>query len=675
MKTRSMPHIAIYTRVSSEEQVSEGFSLETQRLQCVAKLDEIYGENLYEAQVFSDEGVSGKLGLYDPAKPKKRYRPELTRLKHALDLGEFDAVCIYGLDRLSRNYSLLPKLIEDVFSDGSVELLSVREGGMECVTPTGRAMAQLLNASNALLCDIGSQVVKDASFRRRKEGYPIRAPMGWKWKAEKDANGRRGIEPDPEKLETVKFIISEFLAGKGARTIAKELMGRGIKTAKGTERWYKKLVVDIILQPQHYGLIHIGNGEHVKGTHYESRFFDPEDFEEVKRLLKQRTSEPAQFDTHPEYLVGGLVECKHCHVKMRGRRGRGRRRVHACQAEAWQQQPGCTRNSIRADWVEREVLEHIHSFLNQPQLLKAARKEALGLVGREGKRLQEDKRRLEDEIAKLHRKSLRWSERLNDEEITIEEYRQYKDELLRQQDEAAVALAEVQRQLESSARGSEDWAAIEQALSDMERLWEQLTPAERKQILREVIERVSVGKLEDGSFEIRVKPRFGPEHLVHVPSLRGQTLSKRQMEAYWLLAQGMTRKQVAKRLGQTVGGLNCTLMAGRKRLGAASVQEAIEQGGEIIEPYVKWLDLQGREQRLPGRGPQWPQFTIEERNVLMALAEDAKGPEIAERLGIKPSTVYVHLHNMREKVGAGTNKQLLEFAKEAGMLAEAALMR
>jgi DNA-binding CsgD family transcriptional regulator len=148
-------------------------------------------------------------------------------------------------------------------------------------------------------------------------------------------------------------------------------------------------------------------------------------------------------------------------------------------------------------------------------------------------------------------------------------------------------------------------------------------------------------------------------------------MTKRQMEAYWLLGQGLTRKRVAKQLGQTTNGLNCTFVSGRRRLGAATVEEALEQSREVIKPYVKWLDLEGREQRREGYGGQWPQFTPEETKVLAALAEDLKGPQIAERLVTKPSTIYVHLHNMREKVGAGTNKQLLDFAKEAGLIAQA----
>jgi site-specific DNA recombinase len=671
METARRPRIAIYTRVSSEEQAAEGFSLEDQRAHCLAKLDALYGENLYACELFSDEGISGKLGLYDPAKPKKRFRPDLTRLKDALDRGQFDAVCIYGLDRLSRNYSLLPKLIEDVFGDGSVKLISVREVGIDLETPTGRAMAQLLNTSNALICDIGGQICKDASLRRRSAGYPIRAPLGWRWKADKDPNGRRGIEPDPERAADVKFIISEALSGKGARTIEKELLRRGIKTAQGTDRWYKKLVVDILLQPQHYGLVHIGNGEHVRGAHYEDRFFDPEDFETTRRLLAERTGEPVQFESRPEHLLAGMIDCDACHTKMRARQAQGRHSYYICHCDPAQEQLGCRGNSLRTDWADREVLEHIHTFLAQPSVLAEARKQAAGMAGQDRKRLDGDRRRLQSQIEKTHEAALRWSRRYNEEEdISRETFRQLDQQYQSELAEAQEALAHVERQLSDAATDTDDWSAIEQALSDMRTLWEQLTPPERKQVLREIIDRVSLRKLEDGSSEIRIKPRFAPEHLVLVPSLRGQVLTKRQMEALWLLGQNPGRKWVAKQLGQTVQGLNCTIRAARRRLEAATVEEAIERGREIITPYAKWLDLQGRAQRLEGRAGQ-PKFTAQETRVLQALGEGLNGPQIAQQLRMQPNTLYVHFHNMREKVGAGTNKQLLDFAKRAGLMPQA----
>ena len=174
MPEPKLPRIAIYVRVSTDEQAREGFSLQDQELQCRQRLDEIYGKNLYEAVLFPDDGFSGRLGLYDPAKPSKAHRPALSRLKQALDAGELDAVCIHRLDRLSRSYSLLPQLIEEVFGNGDIALISVREFGMDVTTPTGRAIAQLLNTSNALYAEIGGQNVRDASLLRRRSGYPIK---------------------------------------------------------------------------------------------------------------------------------------------------------------------------------------------------------------------------------------------------------------------------------------------------------------------------------------------------------------------------------------------------------------------------------------------------------------------------------------------------------------------
>lgn len=671
MPMPSLPRIAIYTRVSSEEQVQGGFSLDQQEDACRTRLDEKYGRNLYEAVVFSDEGVSGKHGLYDPAKPRKPYRKALTRLKDGLDRGEFDAMCVYGLDRLSRSYSLLPKLIEEVFSIGDVELISVREIGVDVTTPTGRALAQLLNTSNALICDIGGQIVKDAKLRRRKLGYPMKKALGWRWKADLDPNGRRGIERHPDEAATVVFAIEEFVAGKGTRTIAKEMRERGFKTAGGSDRWYKKLVQDILVQPLHYGLIRVSEEEYIDGVHVAERYFEREVFDRVRQMLADRTPDPPHYDSHPEYLLGGLITCGHCGVKLRGRRGQGRHRVYTCQAEPWQQQPECSRNLCRADWVEREAMEHLRGFLEAPKLLAEAREQARKLLGREGEQLQAERKRLEQGLAKQRKRASHWYKLLCDEAIKPEEFREHKQEIDEETGRLQARLREVEVQLADTPDLAAQQAAVERALGDLGALWEQMTAEERKLLLREALERVELRVAEGGGSEVRIRPYLLPEEVRLIPSLRGQFLTKRQMEALWLLGQELSRKEVARQLGQSVGGVNATLSKAKLHLGAESAEAAAAQVRELLRPYLRWLDLEGREKRLRRTEPRWPTLTAEERKVLEALAAGLKGPEIAERLGMSPNTVYVHLHHMRPKLGAANNQQLLKFATEAGLLAGA----
>lgn len=565
----------------------------------------------------------------------------------------------------------MPKLIEDVFGDGSVKLISVREVGIDLETPTGRAMAQLLNTSNALICDIGSQICKDALQRRRKAGYPVQPPMGWRWKAEKNPNGRRGIEPNPEKAEVVKFIIRELLSARGGRVVARELMARGIKTARGMPHWYKNIVLAIAQQPHHYGLVHVGDGECVRGAHFDQRFFEPEDLDRVKQLIKRRAAEPLQLESQPDFLLGGKADCDYCGAKMRSRRGQGRFRIYACQAETWQQTEHCQGNSCRADWAEQEVEEHIRSYLARPDVIREARRQAGVLLSQDHDQSRRKQRRLESEIEKLRQDALRWAKRLNDEDITVEEFREYKQELEQSREVAQAALRAVGAQLQEQGRGDRDWAEIERALADAASLWDQMTAADRKRLVDEIIETVRIRRQPDGTIEVKVKPRLQPERIITIPSFRGQALTKRQMEALWLVGHGHTRKQAAKQLGVDVRAVSAALLNARHRLGMDTMPEAMENALPLIAPFVKWLDLEGRSNRKTGHGRRWPALTTEETRVLRLLAADNKGPAIARELGIEPSTVYVHLHNMRNKVGAGNNAQLLSFAKEAGLLAEA----
>jgi len=667
--SQQLPRIAIYVRVSSEEQAVEGFSLDTQREACLAKLDEIYGQNLYEYQVFAEEGVSGRLGLYDPQKPKRPYRPRLTQLKDELDQRHFDAVCVYGLDRLSRSYSLLPRLIEDVFGDGEVELISVREVGIDLTTPTGRAIAQLLNTSNALICDIGGQICKDAQLRRRREGYPMRKAFGWQWKPERDPNGRQGIEPHPQRADVVKDIINQFLAGSGTRTIVKRLLARGIKTAKGTDSWHRKLVTDILRQPLHYGLIRISEDEYVHGAHYDQRFFDPDVLERVKKMLKDRTAEgPDRGANHPEYLLSGVIFCGHCGDRMRGRRGQGRHRFYQCNGKTFMQTPQCQRNNVRADWVENEVLEHVRALLDDPDVLKQARREAKNMGQQQRKDLLRKNEQLEADLAKQNHRFIRWAEQLADGVITPVDYEVFRAELEKRKLALETELQTVEEELDAQTADDIDWDGLEAALTNMELLWESMSASERRELIQDIVERVDVSHTEDGGSELRIALRAGGVVDATLPPLRMKPLTWRQMAAFWLIGQGMTRKDAARQLGIGVNHFNNLLGHGRLSLGADTVDEAVEMAQPLIKPYLKWLELEGREQRSDGNGQQWPTLTPQEQQVLGGLADGLNGPQIAENLTKSPNTVYVQLHAIRDKLGAANNKQVLRFAREAGLL-------
>jgi len=332
------------------------------------------------------------------------------------------------------------------------------------------------------------------------------------------------------------------------------------------------------------------------------------------------------------------------------------------------QTPQCQRNNVRADWVENEVLEHVRGLLDDPDVLKQARHEAKNIGQQQRKDLLSRKDQIENELAREKTRFIRWAEQLADGVITPVDYEVFRAELEKRKLTLETELQTVEEELEAQTADDIDWDGLEAALTNVELLWESMSAPERRELIQDIVERVDVSHTEDGASELRIALRAGGVVDATLPPLRMNPLTWRQMAAFWLMGQGMTRKAAARQLGIGVNHFNNVLRHGRLCLGADSVDEAVEMAQPLIEPYLKWLELEGREQRSEGNGQQWPTLTPEEQQVLDGLAEGLNGPQIAEKLTKSPNTVYVQLHAIRDKLGAANNKQLLKFAREAGLL-------
>jgi DNA-binding CsgD family transcriptional regulator len=492
--------------------------------------------------------------------------------------------------------------------------------------------------------------------------------MGWRWKPEKGPDGRRGVEPDPAAAETVKLIVRMFLDGASTRGIARELMARGVPTAKGSWRWHRKLVVDTLRQPLHYGLVRVEGDRFVQAEHFAERHFDPTDLERVNDLLAGRTAEKRPFAMRPEYLLTGLVTCGHCGKPCRARQGRGRLRTYQCQSDECDRRPVCSRNNCRAEWVEPVALEHVRALVEHPVVHARARQEAEALFGEQRRSLSVQRDRLRANLEQNRDQAVRMMDMVTRDLATEAEYREFITDLRERRSAQEERLAEVEAQLAAESQGIASWQRIIEALQDVGQLWERMTAEERRDLLGEVVEQVEMTRTPEGGTDLQVRLRTGTIATTAIPDLRNQALTPRQMATVWLAGQGLDRSAIAARLGITPEHVNTLLCGARRRLGASSRPETIARGAEVARPYVPWLDLEGREQRVRRPEPSWPTATQEERRVLELIADGLNGPQVAERLEKSPNTVYVQLRNLRQKLGAANNTQLLRFAREAGML-------
>ncbi|HZG79805.1 MAG TPA: recombinase family protein, partial [Brevibacillus sp.] len=90
---------AVYIRVSTEDQVREGFSIAAQRERLLAYL---HSQGWELSDFYTDEGVSAK----------DLQRPELTRLLDDVRQNKMDVVLVYRLDRLTRSVLDLYQLLQ-----------------------------------------------------------------------------------------------------------------------------------------------------------------------------------------------------------------------------------------------------------------------------------------------------------------------------------------------------------------------------------------------------------------------------------------------------------------------------------------------------------------------------------------------------------------------------------
>ena len=279
--------VALYIRVSTQEQVQEGYSIDaqTERLQayCKAKDWIVFG-------TYTDAGFSGS----------NTKRPALQRLLSDVRAGLVDCVLVYKLDRLSRSQKDTLMLIEDEFLSRDVAFVSMSEN-FDTSTPLGRAMVGILSVFAQLEREQIKERMAMGRAERAKNGFFHGggcAPYGYTY-----SDGL--LHVDPVKAEIVKEVFDLFLRRTPITTIEGHL-------SKKYGRTLKDATVRSILSTRTYTGVISWEGKKYEGRH--EAIIDTATFEQAQRLLNDRRriaeSRPEPFK--PKYLLSGLLYCANC---------------------------------------------------------------------------------------------------------------------------------------------------------------------------------------------------------------------------------------------------------------------------------------------------------------------------------------------------------------------------
>ena len=217
---------AIYIRVSTDEQATNGLSMENQVAKCRGYC-ELYELSPYE--VITDAGKSGK----------DLKRPGIQRVLELCEAGEVEDVVVYDLSRLTRSTKDLLHLVEDVFNGNGVSFHSIREN-LDTRTPAGKLVLTILGAVNQMAREEISVKTKDALQHKIEQGGKVgRAPFGCRY-----VDGE--LVEELEEMRIVRRVVRNYkYEGVGLSEIARRLNKRKVESQTG-KPWTPQMVQGIV---------------------------------------------------------------------------------------------------------------------------------------------------------------------------------------------------------------------------------------------------------------------------------------------------------------------------------------------------------------------------------------------------------------------------------------------
>jgi site-specific DNA recombinase len=368
-------NIALYLRVSTEDQAKEGYSLEVQR----EYLESFATREGYEVfKIYSDDGISAY----------STRRPALQALLADARAKRFELVLVHKIDRFSRNLKDLLMLVDELSSYG-VAFKSATEP-FDTSTSAGKLMFQQLGSFAEFERNRIAERVFPGMIKGVQQGNwqgARFAPFGYAYN-----KAKKLLEVEEREASIVKLIYTMYISGKSTHDIAAYLDRKGYKTRTG-KQFYNKFICDILKNQIYTGKI-VWNKKHYDKNQKTKKYYkyirndpskiivaqgrhkaivDDEDFAEVQRRLAEKKKTWRPRVKNKEYLLTGLLTCSKCNHKYNGvstisnHRTNIKKRWYRCSGP-YANHIRCTNRSVKAEDIEPEVTKVVAQLVQNERL-------------------------------------------------------------------------------------------------------------------------------------------------------------------------------------------------------------------------------------------------------------------------------------------------------------------
>ncbi|MXQ49556.1 recombinase family protein [Streptococcus pneumoniae] len=466
--------VAVYVRVSTLNQVEEGYSIDGQ-LDSLTKYCEAMGWSIYNRYI--DAGFSG--GKLD--------RPDMMKLIQEAKKGLFDTVLVYKLDRLSRNVRDTLYLVKEVFNQNDVHFVSLQEN-----LDTSSAMGNLFLTLLSAIAEFEREQIKErmhlGKVGRAKSGKSMmwgKVSYGYDYH-----KGTGEMTVNPWQSIVIKDMFERYVAGMSI-TKLRDYLNDHYGKDKGGKTWSYRAVRVALDNPVYAGYVRY-EGKLYNGLHDPIITKELYDKTQEELKIRQRTA-TEKFNPRPfqaKYMLSGIAQCGYCgaplKILMRRTRNDGTRLIHY---ECHQRHPRKTKgvtvynNNAKCDSgfyhkheIEAYVLQEVSKLQRDTRYLDEIFSDDLESIDRESYKKQ---------IEELSNKLSRLNDLYIDDRITLEE-------LQKKSSEFSTMRATLEAELENdpSLKADEQKDNMRQTLATDDIL--ELDYEKQKAIVRALINKVQV---------------------------------------------------------------------------------------------------------------------------------------------------------------------------------------
>jgi site-specific DNA recombinase len=345
---------AIYGRVSTEEQATEGFSVRAQE-QKLKEYANVKDWAIYN--IYLDEGISGK---------NITERPAINRMIEDIKAGRVKNVLVFKLDRLTRSVADLVYLI-DLFKKHDCDFNSLTES-IDTSTASGRMFIKIIGIFAEFERENIGERVRVGIERKAREGFTTAGnTISYGYNRER---GERIQTVNETESQNVKMMFDMFVnGGMSLSGIARSLNMQGIQSKKGC-LWNGASVKQVLTNCNH-----IGNVRHCMNTparHFECEgkhepIITTELYNAAQSLIEKNARATPTKRPHENNFFVGFLFCEKCGKRLTTRSTvyeskKGKTTCFNYRCETKVVGGDCNTKAVTAGKVEKALIEYFSKY-------------------------------------------------------------------------------------------------------------------------------------------------------------------------------------------------------------------------------------------------------------------------------------------------------------------------